>query len=66
MTTSLKAHEKKVNEILNDIIKHGFGKISIVVHEVRDYKTKVVIEAGKSWVFFLEKELPDFKKDDML
>lgn len=64
MTT--KPHEEKAIEILNSIIKHGFGEISIVVHEVRDYKTKIVIKAGRSWVFFIEKELPDFKKENIL
>ena len=61
-----KPHEEKALEILGSIIKHGFGEISIVVHEVRDYKTKVVIKAGRSWVFFIEKDMPNFKKENML
>ena len=63
----MKDYENKVMEILADLIKHGYGEVRVIVSEVKGkVKTKVVICAGRSWVFFEEKVIPGLDKHDIL
>ena len=54
-------YQKKLIEIVQDVVKNGFGEVRIVAEEVLSYskekKVKVVIKAGKHYVFFLAKEM---------
>ena len=61
--TASVAHEVKVLEVVNSIIEHGFGEMTIQVSEAKNMKTRIVILAGKSYVFFIEKEIELKDKD---
>lgn len=50
-------HERKLLTILDDIISHGFGDITIRVTETKNFKTKILILAGRSWAYFIDKEI---------
>ena len=49
------------------LVLHGFGHIQIDIGEVpKEFKMRTHILVGKSYVFFKEKELPDFIKRAIL
>jgi len=54
--------EIKLIEESRRIIDHGFGKLEVIVVESREIKTKLIIWAGCSWVFFITKEIDLDKK----
>ena len=47
--------EKKLLEEAKKIIEHGFGKVNLSATETGGNRTKIIIDAGKSWVFYKEK-----------
>jgi hypothetical protein len=57
MVTPTGYHEKII-EIAQEIVDHGFGRMEIIVQSSTDEKVKVIINAGRSWVFFVHKEIP--------
>ena len=66
-TYCLAKHEIKVIEVLKDVIKHGFGNMEIIISEVRgEFKTKVIVKAGRSWIFYIDKEMPEFNETNIL
>lgn len=60
-TYFVKDHEAKVLDVLAEIIRHGFGELTIHVNETKNFKTKIVIAAGRSWVFLIDKDIPELK-----
>ena len=54
--------EIKLVEESRKIISHGFGKLEVIVVESREIKTKLIIWAGCSWVFFITKIIDLDKK----
>ena len=54
--------EIKLIEESRKIVNHGFGKLEVIVVEIREIKTKLIIWAGCSWVFFITKEIDLDKK----
>lgn len=42
-------------ELLNGLIEHGHGQIVFRVDTLKGQRVKLVIEAGKSYVFFFER-----------
>jgi hypothetical protein len=54
--------EIKLVEESRKIINHGFGKLEVIVVESREIKTKLIIWAGCSYVFFIKKEIDLDKK----
>ena len=49
-------------KIVQDIVKHGFGVVEIHISEVKhEFKTKIIIKAGRSWLYFIEKSITKFK-----
>jgi len=66
-TYLLAPDEAKIIDEYRMLILHGFGHIQIDIGEVpKDFKTRTHILVGKSYVFFKEKELPDFIKRAIL
>lgn len=61
-----KEAKKKLMELFDEIVEHGFGKFEVHVTEARDFKTKILIWAGKSYIFFIDKPLPEFKGKQIL
>jgi hypothetical protein len=47
--------EIKLIEEARKITEHGFGKIEFYANESREFKTKLVIWAGCSYVYFMKK-----------
>lgn len=47
------------------VIKHGFGEITITAEEIHGQKVKVIIKAGRSFVFFMFKDRK-FANDDII
>jgi hypothetical protein len=41
----------KLNEILHDILKHGYGEVMIRISITKENKRTIVIEAGKSYQY---------------
>lgn len=56
-TYCLKDHEARLIGVLTDIIDHGFGEVTIRVTETKNFKTKILILAGRSWAYFLTKDI---------
>jgi len=57
-------HEKAI-ELATDLVNHGFGELKIKVETLKDgHKTKVVVECGKTFVFFVKKET--FVRNDII
>lgn len=54
--------EIKLVEEARKIVNHGFGELKVIIVESRDVKTKLIIWAGCSWVFFIKKIIPLDKK----
>lgn len=50
-------YHKKVLDITADIINHGYGKVEIDIVSMKDNTVKVTIIAGRSWVFFIKKDI---------
>lgn len=50
--------EAKMVDILRDIVACGFGHFSISIEKVRDFRVKVIITAGRSYIYFI----PDSQK----
>lgn len=65
-TFCLTEYEEQFLKSFHEILQHGFGEISINVSEVREFRTKIIIKAGRSWVYFVDKKLPNLKGDDIL
>jgi len=65
-TYFVKEHEAKLLEVLSDIIGHGFGEITVHISETKNFKTKVLIVAGKSWAYFISKDVPNMNERDIL
>jgi hypothetical protein len=61
-----KEHEEKLLEVLNEVIEHGFGEVTIHISETKNFKTKVIIVAGKSWAYFLTKDIPTINQKEIL
>ena len=55
--------DKKLLDVFKEIVEHGFGEIRVDVHETRNMKTKILIIAGKSYVYFVEKTIGFDDKD---
>ena len=57
----------RMSELLSGIIDHGFGKMEINVSEVHgEYKTRVLVWAGKSYIYFVEKVMPKFNREGIM
>jgi hypothetical protein len=57
---------KKATELLIDLINHGHGDIHIHAEGLKGGdKTKLQILYGRSYVFFIKKEI-DFNKGDII
>ena len=62
-TYFVREHEARLLDVLTDIISHGFGEVTIQVSETKNFKTKVLIVAGRSWAYFISKDVPEIGKD---
>lgn len=58
-TYCLTPYEAKVIDIMRDIVIYGFGTFSIHVQDSRDFKSKIIIEAGRSYIYFVQKKIVD-------
>ena len=54
--------EIKLVEESRKIVNHGFGELKVIVVESREIKTKLIIWAGCSFVFFIRKIIDLDKK----
>jgi hypothetical protein len=58
----LKQHEATIAEI----VAHGYGRVDIDVSSLKDGKIKITLCAGKTYVFFVEKDLPLDKNKNII
>jgi hypothetical protein len=58
-------YDKKLLEVFKEIVEHGFGKIEVDIHETRNMKTKILIIAGCSYVYFVEKTISGFDEKEI-
>lgn len=49
-------HEKLI-ELSRDLVNHGWGESKLIVSSLKDNTTKIEIFCGKSYVFFVKKEI---------
>jgi len=62
-TYCVKEHEAKILDSLAEIVRHGFGEMTIQVWETKgSFKTGITIKAGRSWVYLVTKEIPELKE----
>lgn len=45
--------QARLNQILLDILEHGFGEARIRICLQKEHKRQIVIEAGKSYQFMI-------------
>jgi len=59
---------KKLCELLDAIVEHGYGRVEIHISETRgpQLSTRILIWAGKSYVYIVPRALPDFKERDII
>jgi len=50
-------YHSKICEVAKELVDHGFGKMEFIVIAQSDDKVKIIINAGKSWVYFIQKEI---------
>ncbi len=55
----------KADELLNELVNHGWGKFEVEVISSKDNTVRVELKCGKIFVFFVKKEI-DFNRDDIL
>ncbi len=65
-TYCLTEYQVRLIKVAEDIVKHGFGEFSVAVTQTRDMRIKVVIMAGRSWVYFASGEVLKFGKEEIL
>jgi hypothetical protein len=65
-TYFVREHEARLLDVLTDIIGHGFGEVTIQVSETKNFKTKILIVAGRSWAYFISKDVPKLNEKDIL
>lgn len=46
-----------LNDLLNEILDHGYGEIKCIVDTGKGHRMKLLIQAGKQYVFFYEKRV---------
>lgn len=65
--SNLTGYHLKSNELMSDLVTHGFGELRVVVETLKgNDKTKVVIECGKKYVFFVKKKIPMSERNDLI
>lgn len=52
-------------EIQKQLIDHGWGEMTFKVESLKDDSVKITICSGKSWVFFIKKQIK-FDNDNIL
>lgn len=62
MAEALTGYHEKFEEMAADLIKHGWGELTFRATSLKDNTVKVEILCGKSFVFFIKKEVR-FDKD---
>ena len=65
MTTLTGYHQKAV-ELSQDLVAHGYGELTLRVTSLKDNKVKVEVLCGKSFVFFIKKDIPYSVRDHIL
>ncbi|MFZ2602701.1 MAG: hypothetical protein WAX79_01715 [Candidatus Omnitrophota bacterium] len=53
----LTGYHLKLIEVATEIINHGYGRCDISVVSMKDESIRIIINAGKSYVFFIHKEI---------
>lgn len=53
---ALTSYQLKANEVLSELANHGWGTMVVKVESQKDTHVKIVIESGKSFVFFIRKD----------
>lgn len=53
----LTGYHLKIIEVAKEIVEHGYGKCEIDVVSMKDESVRIIINAGKSYVFFIRKEI---------
>lgn len=54
----MEAWEEKLLGRAREIVQHGSGRMEVLVAELKD-KTKIVIRAGQSWKYLVDKKSLD-------
>lgn len=65
-TYFVREHEAKLLDILTEVVEHGFGEVTIHITETKNFKTKILIVAGRSYAFFVSKDVPRLNDKDIL
>jgi hypothetical protein len=61
-TYLVKEYQGKILDVLAEIISHGFGEMTVQIWETKgSFKTGITIKAGRSWVYLIDKEVPELK-----
>jgi hypothetical protein len=56
-------YHQKVGDLLIDLIEHGYGEIKIIAETNREGIIKLVLVFGKSYVYFIKKDLKLDRED---
>jgi len=46
----------KINQLTSELANHGYGSLTVKVESLKDSNVKLVVECGKSYVFFIKKD----------
>ncbi len=53
----LTSYHAKLIEIASELVNHGYGQCTIDVCSMKDESVRIIIMAGKHYVFFIKKEI---------
>ena len=52
------SYHMKLMELSDELISHGWGELKFTATSMKDNSVKIEINCGKSYVYFVKKEIP--------
>ena len=59
-------YHEKACEILTELVNHGFGDIHCRIDTLKSGDTRIKIEAGKEFIFFVKRDYAYKGRDDLI
>ncbi len=51
------SYHEVINQLSNEIVNHGWGEMTFRVSSLKDNTVKVEVLCGKSYIFFIKKQI---------
>jgi hypothetical protein len=63
---TLTGYHQKALELSSELVAHGYGELTVRVTSLKDDKVKIEVLCGKSFVYFVKKNIPFRQRDDLI